>query len=63
MAEADGNSIYDIPSDEAGETAADAAARADIAAGQFVQHADVVRWLRSWGKPGELPCPLPPSSE
>jgi len=63
MADADQDSIYDIPSDEAGETAADAAARAEIAAGQFVRHSDVVKWLKSWGKPNELPCPLPSSGE
>ena len=63
MAQADQDSIYDIPSDEAGETAADAAARAEIVNGQFVRHADVVKWLKSSGKPDELPCPLPSSGE
>ena len=30
---------------------------AQIAAGQTVPRADVVRWLESWGKPDELPPP------
>jgi predicted transcriptional regulator len=41
------------------EAAADAAARAEIAAGKFVPHAEVMAWVRSWGTPDELPCPLP----
>ncbi len=52
--------LFDSPADETAERAADAAARADVAAGQFVRNADVVKWLNSWGKPDELPCPLPP---
>jgi len=24
-----------------------------------VPQEDVVKWLRSWGKPDELPCPVP----
>jgi predicted transcriptional regulator len=52
-------SIFDIPPDEAAEAAADAAAKADIAAGRFVPHAEVVEWLKSWGIPDELPCPTP----
>jgi predicted transcriptional regulator len=24
-----------------------------------VPHDEVVRWLRSWGTPDELPCPVP----
>ena len=31
--------------------------RADLAAGRVIAHADMVKWLRSWGKPGELPPP------
>jgi predicted transcriptional regulator len=34
-------------------------AEADIKAGRVVPHEDVVRWLRSWGTPDELPCPVP----
>ncbi len=34
-------------------------AEADVAAGQVVPHEDVVKWLRSWGTPNELPCPVP----
>ncbi len=35
------------------------AAEAEIAAGNFVPHADVKRWVKSWGKAGELPRPRP----
>lgn len=62
MAEPQTESIFERPLDEAAERAADAAARADIAAGRFVRHEDVVKWLESWGKPDELPCPLPPTA-
>jgi predicted transcriptional regulator len=34
-------------------------AEADVAAGRVVPNDDVVKWLRSWGKPDELPCPVP----
>ncbi|MEJ0063566.1 MAG: antitoxin [Alphaproteobacteria bacterium] len=46
--------------DEDAEKRALAEAQADVAAGRVVPHKDVVRWLRSWGKPDELPCPAPP---
>jgi len=46
--------------DETAEAEAIAKARADVAAGRVVSHAETVKWLRSWGKPDELPCPLPP---
>jgi predicted transcriptional regulator len=59
MAKTEIKSIFDIPPDEAAEAAADAAAEADIAAGRFVPHAEVVKWLKSWGTPNELPCPTP----
>ncbi len=62
MAETQPESVFDTPPDEAAEVAADAAARADIAAGRAVRHEDVARWLESWGKADELPCPLPPRS-
>ena len=61
MAETESKSIFDTPLDEADEAAADAAARAEIASGQFVRHAEVVKWLQSWGKPDELPPPVPPT--
>jgi predicted transcriptional regulator len=32
-------------------------ARADVAAGRVISHEAVVRWLRSWGTPNELPRP------
>jgi predicted transcriptional regulator len=45
--------------DEDAETRAIAEAEADVAAGRLVPHEEVVKWLRSWGKPDELPCPTP----
>lgn len=51
-------SIFDQV-DDAAEARAIARARAEIAAGQGVPHEDVVKWLESWGKPDELPCPVP----
>jgi predicted transcriptional regulator len=32
-------------------------AREDIAAGRFVSHEEVAKWLRTWGKPDEKPMP------
>lgn len=43
--------------DEAAIAAADARAMDDIKAGRFVSNEAVVRWLRSWGTPNELPPP------
>ena len=48
--------------DEDAEAQAIAEARADVAAGRLVSHEKVVEWLRSWGTPNELPCPVPPES-
>jgi len=42
---------------EAGDLAAIAEARAEIAAGQGISHEAVKAWLRSWGSPDELPPP------
>jgi predicted transcriptional regulator len=61
MANAKLESILDAPPDEAAEAAADAAAEAEFDAGQGIPHAEVRKWLESWGKPDELPCPLPPA--
>jgi hypothetical protein len=36
---------------------ADAAADAEIEAGQCVSNDKVIEWLKSWGAPNELPCP------
>jgi predicted transcriptional regulator len=60
MAETEIKSICDPPLDEAEEARLDAEADADIEAGKGVPHARVRAWLESWGKPNELPCPLPP---
>ena len=43
--------------DEGAEAAADARAMADVKAGRFVSNEAVMRWLRSWGTPNELPPP------
>jgi predicted transcriptional regulator len=62
MAESKPRSIFDIPDippDEANEARLDAEAVADYEAGRVVPHAEVVKWLQSWGKPDELPCPTP----
>ena len=45
--------------DEDAEARAIAEAEADVAAGRVVRHEEVVKWLRSWGTPDELPCPVP----
>jgi predicted transcriptional regulator len=50
--------IFDEIDTEA-ESRAIAEAEADVAADRVVPHEDVVKWLRSWGKPDELPCPVP----
>jgi hypothetical protein len=34
-----------------------AEARADAAAGRVISHADMSKWLDSWGSPDELPQP------
>jgi predicted transcriptional regulator len=39
------------------ERAAVERGEADAAAGRVVPHEEVRRWLRSWGKPDELPAP------
>jgi predicted transcriptional regulator len=59
MADTETKSIFDIEPDEAAEQAADAAAEAEIDAGRFVPHAEVAKWLRSWGTPNKLPRPRP----
>jgi predicted transcriptional regulator len=45
--------------DEDAEARAIAEAEADVAAGRVISHDEVVEWLRSWGTPDELPCPVP----
>ena len=49
--------IFDKTDEEAEACAIDEA-EADIAAGRIVPHDEVVKWLRSWGTPDELPCPV-----
>lgn len=43
--------------DAEAEAQADAEGLADLDAGRVVSGEAVKRWLRSWGKPGELPPP------
>jgi len=45
----------DIIPDDAAEARAIAEAEADVAAGRLVPHGEVAKWLRSWGRPDELP--------
>lgn len=45
------------PADDAAEERALAEAEAQIAAGQFISHEAIRRWLLSWGTPDELPPP------
>jgi predicted transcriptional regulator len=59
MAEPDTKSIFDAEPDAAEEARLDAKADAEIEAGRFVPHAEVVKWLRSWGTPNKLPRPQP----
>ena len=51
-------SIFD-EIDEEEEARAIEEAEADVAAGRVVPHEEVVKWLKSWGTPDELPCPKP----
>lgn len=57
MAEPETRSIFEP--DDAEDARLDAEAMADYEAGRVVPHAEVVKWLQSWGKPDELPCPTP----
>ncbi len=51
-------SIFD-EIDEEEEARAIAEAEAALQEGRFVPHEEVVKWLKSWGTPNELPCPKP----
>ena len=57
MAETELDSIFDIQPDEAAETAADQVARAQIAAGNGIPHAEMMAWFQTWGKAGRPPPP------
>ena len=48
MADTDVQSIFEPDIDEA---------EAEIDAGHFVPHAEVAKWLQSWGTPNKLPRP------
>lgn len=55
---AEPESILDFPTGSAAE--ANAVAESRIDAGKGIPHPRVRAWLEPWGKPDELPCPLPP---
>jgi predicted transcriptional regulator len=59
MAGTDAKQNFDVPLDVATEARAIAEAEADLAAGRIVPHAEVAKWLESWGTADELPCPMP----
>ena len=59
MAGPESRSIFEPESGAAEDARLDALAEADIDAGRFVPHADVVKWLQSWGTPNKLPRPQP----
>ncbi len=50
-------SLFDLPPDHAAETAADAAADAEIEAGKGVPHERVREWLRKLANGEKLPPP------
>ena len=54
---AEPKSIFEI--DDKTEARAIAEAEADVVAGRCVAHEEVVKWLRSWCTPDELPAPAP----
>jgi predicted transcriptional regulator len=45
------------------DVTADAEALADLRVGRTVSHDKVKAWLRSWGKPDELPAPAIPGED
>ncbi len=59
MAGSEPTSLFDSEPDAALEARLDEAAEASYAAGRFVEHETVVRWLMSWGTEDELPPPAP----
>ncbi|MGD0432807.1 MAG: hypothetical protein ABSA58_17110 [Acetobacteraceae bacterium] len=59
MANAKIESVFDIPPDEAIEAAADAAADAEIEAGNGVPHEVVREWLLRLAKCEKIPPPIP----
>jgi predicted transcriptional regulator len=59
MAGSEPISVFESEPDAALEARLDEEAEASYAAGRFVEHATVVRWLRSWGTEDVLPPPAP----
>lgn len=57
MAEADTESIFDLPPDAAAEARLDAAAEADRAAGRVVPHKRVREWLAKLARGERVPPP------
>lgn len=57
MADLEGDLMFARNVDEAEVARLDAKAEAEIDPGRFVPHADVAKWLQSWGTPNKLPRP------
>ena len=51
--------IFEPDVNEGEEARRDAEAGAEIDAGRFVPHAEVAKWLQSWGTPNKQPRPRP----
>ena len=59
MADTEVQSIFEPDVNEGEEARRDAEAEAEIDAGRFVPHAEVAKWLQSWGTSNKLPRPKP----
>ena len=58
MSDTNIESIFDIPLDEAAETAADAVADAEIEAGKGISHEMVREWLLKLARGEKVPPPI-----
>ena len=63
MADIEVPSIFDPGPDAAEEARLDAVADSEIEAGHLVPHAEVAKWLQSWGTPNRLPRPKPKTAK
>ena len=52
----DSEDLFATP-DDAADEAAMARAEADFAAGRFISHEAIMRWVASWGSDNPLPPP------
>jgi predicted transcriptional regulator len=59
MAADDTKSVFDVEPDPEEEARLDAEAEKAYREGRVVPHAEVVRWLKSWGTDNVLPMPKP----